>query len=402
VARAGQRSACPQCGAPLLFGGAHSIVVVCGHCRSAIARVGVNLESLGRMPDLVATDTRLSLGATGKLAKLSFTVVGRVQLHQGRAGWDEWYVIWSDGSFGWLAEAQGRVILTHRFEQPVQVPAFGSVRAGQALELPGLGRVVVEETGEARVLSAQGELPFQPQFGRSYRFVDASLSNGGYVSLDYGIAGDDAEVFLGRELSYAETGISELAPERAFSAPEVRGEALSCPNCGAPVALKSTQTKSVVCDSCRGLCGLSGGKLALIAALQEREAPALALGAKGKLFGHPLEVIGWVRRACTVDGTDYSWNEYLLHGDVGYRWLTEAKGHWTYLESIPAAQVEASDPSTSASVAGEDYRHFQTSEEVRYENMQGEFYWLLDPSDRAQMIDYVRPPNMLSCESMGG
>lgn len=398
MARAGQRSACPQCGAPLFFGGAHSIVSVCGHCRSAIARVGVDVQSLGRMPDLVTTDTRLSIGCSGKLARLSFTIVGRVQLHQGAAGWDEWYVTWSDGSYGWVAEARGRLIVTHRFDQAVRVPPFDGLRAGTAIEVPGIGLLSIEETGESQILSAQGELPFQPQFGRKYRFADGSLKNSGFVTLDYGFVGDDAEVFLGREMSYAEAGITQLGPEPQFRAPAMRGEALSCPSCGAPLSFKSSEGISIVCDSCRSLCSLSEGKLALIAVFKSRVPPRLPLGARGKLFGHQLEVIGWVRRACPGEDGEYTWDEYLLHGDAGYRWLSESNGHWTYLKPVPAAEVDETVPNVSALFDGQQYRRFTTSHGVRYVDMQGEFYWHLTMNDRLEMVDYVRPPEMLSCE----
>ena len=85
MTQTGLQSACPQCGAPLRFGGAHSLISVCAHCRSSVARVGVELSLLGQVPDLVAADTRLVLGQRGKLAKLSFELLGRVQLAPRRA-----------------------------------------------------------------------------------------------------------------------------------------------------------------------------------------------------------------------------------------------------------------------------------------------------------------------------
>ena len=54
----GVAAACPQCGAPLRFGGSESLATVCAYCRFAVLRTGARLEAAGKVPDLVATETR--------------------------------------------------------------------------------------------------------------------------------------------------------------------------------------------------------------------------------------------------------------------------------------------------------------------------------------------------------
>ena len=363
----------------------------------------MELALIGQLPDLVAADTRLALGQHGKVAQLRFELLGRMQLEQGRASWQEWYVSWSDGSFGWLAEAQGRVILSHRYEQPLRVPPFASWQAGGSYQLPPLGALSVEEVGEARFVSAEGELPFRPQLDRTYRFVDASLQAGGYCTLDYGTVGDDAEVFMGRELSYADAGLSARpAPvNHSGGKLEARAVALDCPSCGAPLKLKTKDAQSVVCPSCRGLCDVTQGKLALIAKLGERTPPRVPLGSRGELDGEQLEVIGFMRRLFTYDSKKYVWGEYLLHGAAGYRWLSESDGHYCLLKPIPAAQVSALSRDEQLMFNGETYKHFQSSGDVSSFDLQGEFYWQIRPEDRSQMDDYVLPPYIVSRELSG-
>ena len=400
MTQTGLQSACPQCGAPLRFGGAHSLISVCAHCRSSVARVGVELSLLGQVPDLVAADTRLVLGQRGKLAKLSFELLGRVQLEQGRAHWQEWYVSWSDGSFGWLAEAQGRIILSHRFEQAVHVPPFESIQAGDEVEVPNVGTLHVQEVGEARFVSAEGELPFRPQLDRAYRFVDASVQAGGYSTLDYGTVGDDAELFMGRELSYHEAGLtSERTQLPDLSKLEARGQALDCPSCGAPLSLKSRESKSVVCPSCRTLCDVEHGKFQIISKLAQRTAPTIPLGVRGKLYGEELEIIGFMRRLFTYDGKRYVWSEYLLHGVVGYRWLSESDGHWILLKPIPQSRISALHPNRSLLFDGVNHRHFQSSGGVTSFDIQGEFYWQVRPEDQSSLDDFVAPPSIVSRET---
>jgi hypothetical protein len=351
------------------------------------------------MPDLVAIDTRLGLGDSGRMQQLRFEVLGRLQLHQGTATWNEWYVAWSDGSFGWLAEARGRVIVSHRVERNLGVPPFEGLQPGDRLPLAGLGSAVVEEVGEALIVSAQGELPFQPQLNATYRFADASMSDGMYVTLDYAQGGEDPEIFMGRELSYAELELRSAGPAREDRAPESsEGVALRCPGCSAAISLKLKSSLAVACPSCGKLWSHKDGELELIKALQQRYQPALPLGARGKLFERELEVIGWTRRAMNYADTEYSWDEYLLHGADGYFWLNENNGHWVFLSPLPAAAVTHS--SLDAYYQSDSYRLFQTSEDVRYSDIQGEFYWDLRPGVKAEMRDFVRPPYLLSVETI--
>ena len=392
----GLTSACPQCAAPIRFGGAHSVVCVCDYCHSLIARVGAQLEDLGHVPDLVAIDTRLALGDTGRMQKLTFQVLGRLQLHQGAASWNEWYVAWSDGSFGWLAEAAGRVIVSRRYERQVDVPEFGRLQVGQGVVLKGVGTLMIEELGDARIVSAQGELPFAPQLEQSYRFADGSISGGLYATIQYGVDEQPAEVFVGRELSYEAAGLAQ-AGERSWRAPQTSGRALRCKSCGGPMSLKQSSSVSVVCPHCHTLFNQEQGELDLIRQLKERFQPALPLGARGELLGHKLEVIGWTRRAVTVDNVEYSWDEYLLHGANGYSFLSENKGHWTFFTLLPLAAL-TSVSEREATFQGRRYKHFQRSSDVRYVDVQGEFYWEIKPDQRVRTDDYVQPPYQLSVE----
>ncbi|HEY8207872.1 MAG TPA: DUF4178 domain-containing protein, partial [Myxococcaceae bacterium] len=157
----GVQGQCPQCGAPLTFGGAHSLAAVCSYCRSSIARKGADLENLGKVPDLVATDTRLALMVSGAIDHQSFTIIGHVQLaHPGGGTWDEWYLSFSNGAWGWLAEAQGRLFFTRPLSYSLKAPLLSKLSPGKSFSLSGIGLVAVDEVNTASFASAEGELPF--------------------------------------------------------------------------------------------------------------------------------------------------------------------------------------------------------------------------------------------------
>ena len=388
----GVASTCPQCGAPLRFGGGASLAVVCGYCRFAVLRTGARLDVAGKVPDLVATDTRLSVGTAGKVQGKTFILLGRLQLSQGEAVWNEWYASFGDASWGWVAEAQGRLYVTFPVSGATGLPPRAGLSPGQEIQLPQLGRAVVDEVNQARLISFEGELPVTPELGERWSYADCSTASGGFATLDYG-SGEEPVLYAGREESYAEAGLQDCAPIAIGRAEKAR--ALSCPNCGGPIELRRTDSKAFACPSCGALLDVSGGAFEVLGVLERRSRPPIPLGAKGTLLGENLEVLGFLVRCIQVDGEQYSWQEFLLHGGGGYRWLTVYNGHWLFLHPIAAAKVALRG--RSALCDGRAYKHFQGAQ-AQYLEIQGEFYWEIRAGDTVRTDDYVSPPFLLSQE----
>jgi Domain of unknown function (DUF4178) len=390
----GVASACPQCGAPLRFGGAASLAAVCAYCRSAVLRAGARLELAGKVPDLVATDTRLALGATGRLQDRPFVILGRLQLSQGEATWDEWYASFGDG-WGWLAEAQGRLYATRPIAGASALPPLDSLRPGAEIELPG-GAASVDEVNEARLVSFEGELPVRPEVGETWRYADCSTASGGFATLDYG-SGREPVLYAGREVSYAEAGIADRAPLTAGAEP---ARALTCPGCGGRIELRRPDSRAFACPSCRSLLDVTGGDLRVVSVLEGRSRPPIPLGAKGTLRGEAVEVLGFLVRSIEVEGERYPWQELLLHGAGGYRWLSVYAGHWLFLRPMAGAEVSPVG-GRAARCRGRTFKHFQGGK-ARYDEIQGEFTWEIRAGEEILVDDYVAPPLLLSAERTEG
>ncbi|MCA9073159.1 MAG: hypothetical protein KDA84_29755, partial [Planctomycetaceae bacterium] len=98
------QASCPACASPVEFTLTNSIVTVCPSCGSAVGRGGGKLEDLGKVADLVQTDSPLKLGLRGKFKGVPFEITGRTQIRHSAGGvWDEWYVAFRGGQrWGWL------------------------------------------------------------------------------------------------------------------------------------------------------------------------------------------------------------------------------------------------------------------------------------------------------------
>ena len=392
-------TACPSCGADIEFRYDDSFVRVCGHCRAAVARTDRGVDSLGRVADLVPMDSPLRLFAGGQLGSQTFMLVGMAQLRHAAGGMtQEWYARFSD-TWGWLAEAQGRYYLTFEAEG-VQLPALESLAPGARLDLPtmlGATRTfTVGEVGSATYVAANGELPFRLVPEGSYRFADLSDGEGNFATIDYGAPGDPPTLYTGKQVTLADLHISggEVGPSREQRISSTR---LACPNCNGPIELHAPEIQRAACPYCNHLLDVQSGTLRLLAKLERKATPRIPLGTTGTFVDGELTLIGYVERSAEIEGTWYGFEEYLLYAPgVGFRWLVNSDGHWSYVQPVAVGAVTYEG--TSARYDDVKFRLFQSSQ-LRVDAVLGELYWQVQAGEQTGGEDFVAPPAMLSRES---
>ena len=399
---------CPVCGAPIEFKIGTTLVVVCESCDSVVARGDRTVEQIGKVSDLVATSSPLKLWLAGKYKGVGFQVVGRSQLRHGAGGvWDEWYLAFDDTRWGWLAEAQGKFYLTFKVEGS-GAPAYDTMVPGNKTSAGG-GAVefTVAERGEAEMLSAEGEIPYLLQAGKTFRFADLSGQGGAFATVDYGSPGanEPAVVYAGAEITLADIGLQDAELEAA-ALHQVSSEAVSCPNCGGSLDLAAPdKTQRVICPYCDTVLDAEQGNLKKLETLTRKKvSPTIPLGTKATFDRVHYKVIGFIRRSLKSYGVRYYWEEYLLYEPRnGYRWLTYSDGHWSYVEPVPISEVSSNSGSRECKATDGErtYKIFQTAH-ARVEYVVGEFYWRVTDGQRTVNIDYICPPYILSVEKSDG
>lgn len=205
---------CPQCGAPLVFRSAGLPVIVCDYCRSTVMRTGDALQRTGSSAGVPEAASPLQLGTTGTADGSTFTLVGRVRWLWGVGAdgiasgcWTEWLMLHADSSFGWLAEAGGRLFVTRRTlispNNNIMRRLWdgGSIEPGQTCMIDG-ARFRVSDARWAVSAGCDGEIPFAAPPGERLYGVDLVGPDGAFVSMQR--HDRQVEAYRGRQVRLVE------------------------------------------------------------------------------------------------------------------------------------------------------------------------------------------------------
>ena len=62
----------------------------------------MNLEAVGKVADLPEDPSPIQIGTEGIYRNKPFVVIGRIVYEYEQGGWNEWHVMFSDSTSGWL------------------------------------------------------------------------------------------------------------------------------------------------------------------------------------------------------------------------------------------------------------------------------------------------------------
>ena len=397
------RAPCPGCGAPVEFRSAQSTHAVCPYCQSTVVRSGEVLTRLGKMAELFDDHSPLQLMASGRIAEGSeetpFTLVGRLQYRSEAGVWTEWIACLNDGSLATLGEDNGAYVFTRPMDPGRELPNPAQLRLGTTTAIQGKPYTVAY-TGQATLVSAQGELPRLPPLGQPFGMVELRSSEGEVLSIDYGHTPPGVE--RGRAVLLEDLKLQGLKDE---SAKEEKARQFNCPHCGAPVQVQLASSKSVTCPSCASIIGLGSGVGAELRAATQDEPvrPIIPLGSKGQLQGVHWQVVGFQHRMGVEPGDDehFGWSEYLLYNQKrGFAFLVDSEDGWSMVRPTTGAP-QLTGGGNAATYLGTTYRiKYSYNAETTY--VLGEFYWQVERGQKTFNRDFESPRGLLSMEQGAG
>jgi ribosomal protein S27E len=219
-----QKVSCPNCGAEVTFRSPALPSRVCDRCQTILVRSGGGLEMMGKAAVLPFDVSPIRIGTRGPFEGRAFEVVGRVRWGWTDGSWNEWLVLFGDGSDAWLAEAMGQFMITR--ERPL-----GDVQGAEAIREIILGRqvpigtqaeldgetLIVSDAREATRLAAEGELPFSAPAGWTIYSVDFRTASGRVASLQR--EKTLSSFYDGRYVTLAELKPRDLRPIEGWPMP---------------------------------------------------------------------------------------------------------------------------------------------------------------------------------------
>jgi hypothetical protein len=175
---------CPNCGAPVEFLWSAAVQTTCPFCKSILVRRDLNLEKVGEVADLPLDASPIQIGTEGIYEKKAFQVVGRILYEYERGGWNEWHLIFNDGSSGWLSDAQLEYAVSFLRNAPEALPAAESLNPGNVFTWFGK-RFAVTVVTPAKYRGVEGELPFEYWDKQEVPFADLLTTDARFATIDY-------------------------------------------------------------------------------------------------------------------------------------------------------------------------------------------------------------------------
>lgn len=202
---------CPSCGAPVQFRSA-APYAVCPYCRSLLVRRDASLEAIGRVAEVPDDLSPLQLHTAGVFEKGHFTLVGRIRKSWEQGSWSEWCANFDSPQFGWLAEAQGDLVMT--FERPwtdlrgAPTPqALQSTPPGTTVNIAGQS-FQISDVKVVTVTAAEGELTSAAITGMNMTSIDLRGPGVAFATIE--VAPKQSRLYVGRYVEFDECRFSNL------------------------------------------------------------------------------------------------------------------------------------------------------------------------------------------------
>ncbi len=173
--------------------------------------------------------------------------------------------------------------------------------------------------------------------------------------------------------------------------------AVTCPSCGGTVQVRAAGfSVTLVCEYCGSVLDVTNPDVALIERHNRAAAQlAMPLGSRGAVLGTEFQVVGFMRRSINGEG----WDEYLLFNPyVGYRWLVEEDGEWSFGTMLLSLPDTSSFPTVHVGAAA--FRNEDQSYTAIVDSVVGEFYWRVKVGDAVELINFEGGAATLSREGV--
>ena len=190
---------CPSCGAQIDFQSSITLYCVCAYCRSMVVRRDLDVEAIGKVAQLKEDSSPFQLGTQGLYRKLPFTLIGRVVRGWSDGQWNEWFMLLEDQRRGWLAEAQGQLMVFLESDVTVLQSSAKDWSVGTTVTF-AKQLYSVSDIKESRCIGTEGELPALVRAGEQVTSIDLTAPPTLCATIE--LSGTDCPVYLGEFVEF--------------------------------------------------------------------------------------------------------------------------------------------------------------------------------------------------------
>ncbi len=194
---------CPNCGAPVEFSWASSVQSTCTYCNSILVRTDVDVTKVGEVGDLPNDASPIQMGTEGIYKNLAFVVAGRIIYEYENGGWNEWHIVFNDGTSGWMSDAQLEYVISSEYKgaSGESIPPGHSIQVGKQFHW-GDQTYQVTSVTQAHYKGVEGQLPFQFWDADDCIFADLRTTQGRFGTIDYSDGDVKPVVYIGDAVDY--------------------------------------------------------------------------------------------------------------------------------------------------------------------------------------------------------
>lgn len=197
-----------------MFRWSSAVQTTCEFCHSILVRTDVDLKKVGQVADLPPDSSPIQIGTEGAYANKSFVAIGRIIYEYEQGSWNEWHIVYNDGTSGWLSDAQLEYDLSWLAQTPGALPSPNELRPGQGFNWSGKNFRLTSVT-RAHYKGVQGELPFEFWGKDDMTFADLRTYEGDFATIDY--SENPPLLFMGRVVAFDDLHFKNLRTFEGWS-----------------------------------------------------------------------------------------------------------------------------------------------------------------------------------------
>lgn len=433
---------CDGCGADVEFHSTSALYSSCKYCSNIVAKDSTEILNYSKKSSLLKDYSKIKIGTIGNFKGQSFSVIGRLQLKYYYGYWNEWQILFDNGTLGWLSDLPNEYVITVEYSKDnlntlksIIGYEFNSLKETAGIFYDDLiidhknsiqeqkkiclnindfiidqkysiynKTMICNDISTGQIVGLEGELNFNLNYNQ-FKAVDLSYENL-FCTLDFSEE-EKISCYFGVKTDETSLNLSnyKTIEEIQSSVGGYKGKLsqIKCPSCGASNPNINGQTTKLICINCSSELSISPEEVLILKESKNSNSEhitTLKCGNIGTINNKKYIVIGVVVKK--EQGEDSEWTEYLLYeqgGTGNLLWIVEYDGVWQTSKTINPKIIQVPNKNTEfVQYKNIDFQPMYDGEPYIAEtkHVWGAFNWEINVGDKIKTYGYSEISQQIS------